>query len=464
MPEDSSAGGDQSRARSLPPDAADSLLSLKPEGLSNEAAGQLCAHLLREWLRLLCDQVGCPSGDLPRFTSSRPGGGEDLKPWIQRLKDLKQVQTPSAASAPVTRPGRAQGRDLLSAVPLAVEGCLARLWEGTTLLTGPPPPADFLDALAMLTSVTARYTIPAALEWDLTLARSYLHAVSYTSACMASGRGFTRDGMGVRDLEAEVTRSLAELGRLAGCEPAGGLVAATLLDGSLGRLKLYLDGIVASRPMFEPRSAFAQIGLRDLPDLAARTDYAIDMYGDENLSRLFEQGFAQLWATLGASVIGSERGDEDADTAVIFYLLRAEAYSFLAVAKSTPGRYSFPTRDRRALTEYLGCVRNGPPELEPRFVLICGPTPTGTLTLKLEILSTDLKIPIRYCTATALASLRDEISGTVDPELLLETVRLPGAILTDEKTKGLIKAIRLDQTDHADSVRVASRRRQRFLY
>ncbi|MBL7489069.1 hypothetical protein I6A60_40875 [Frankia sp. AgB1.9] len=431
------------------------MLSIRPEQLSKEAAGSLCAKLLREWLHLLCEQLEFPSGDFLRLASPRPRDGEKPQPWIQQLKDLSQDQTQPLAGTQVSQPGPTRRRDLLRAVPLAVERCVARLWDGRNLQTGPPPPADFLDTLAIFSSATAQIAIPATLGWDATLFRSYVNAVAWTSACMTRGRSFTREGIGVRDLEAEVTRSLAELGRLTRCEPGGGLVAATLLNGSLDRLKLYLDGIVASRPMFEPRSAFAQIGLRDLPDLAARTDYAIDMYGDEHLPQLFEQGLAQLWATLGTSIVESERGSGDADTAATFSLLRTEEYSFLVAAKSTHRRYSFPTKDRRALTEYVRGVRHELPEHEPRFVLICGPTPTGTLTLKLELFSAELQVPVRYCTATVLASLRDEISGTIDPELLLETVRLPGAILTDEKIQELIKAIRLDQIDHVNPARFA---------
>jgi hypothetical protein len=91
----------------------------------------------------------------------------------------------------------------------------------------------------------------------------------------------------------------------------------------------------------------------------------------------------------------------------------------LIEAKSTSRPYSLPTKDERALREYINEVKENLTTSPPLdMVLLVGPSASKTLDQKLRKLEADVGISMRFCAAQTLASLRERVLGPLPLGLL----------------------------------------------
>jgi hypothetical protein len=100
-------------------------------------------------------------------------------------------------------------------------------------------------------------------------------------------------------------------------------------------------------------------------------------------------------------------------------------------AKSASRPYALPTKDSRALVEYVGATKETLATLPPvRLVVIVGPDSyTTTLPKKLRQLETASRVPARYLPAELLVDLRRKLRGPAPLPALLTSLLAADAVV-----------------------------------
>jgi hypothetical protein len=157
-----------------------------------------------------------------------------------------------------------------------------------------------------------------------------------------------------------------------------------------------------------------------------------------------------LASTLGCVVVQTRRFERSVDIVCFSETPKA---TFLIEAKTTAGPYSLPTKDERALAEYVETVREGLrflPSLQ--LVIIVGPDPTGTLGPKLRRLSLEIGVPIRFLRAGELARARQQIAGSFPLSKFLKCLKEDSEVIDQQTISTLIQWDRTDRQRFLDLV------------
>ncbi|MFJ8603327.1 hypothetical protein ACIREM_32365 [Streptomyces shenzhenensis] len=145
------------------------------------------------------------------------------------------------------------------------------------------------------------------------------------------------------------------------------------------------------------------VSLRELSDLASRRDTVVEKYGEKNVESKFEESLNLLFQGLGFMVIPTRQGQRRVDLICISAGGDGDPYTVLVEAKSSHSGYTLPTKDARAITEYVHSVRDRLRTLPPlRLVLIVGPDGAKTLDGKVKELDYELPVSVRYISARTL--------------------------------------------------------------
>jgi hypothetical protein len=167
---------------------------------------------------------------------------------------------------------------------------------------------------------------------------------------------------------------------------------------------------------FKIRSTLGPFAAVDeLPQLARRSEDIVKRYGESAIETRFEAQLAILMQSLGFIVVRTERAQRRVDLVCIAPAPAGESYTILLEAKTTAANYALPTKDSRAIAEYISSVRSALKSLPPlRLVIIVGNTPAKTVAGKLAELEAECGLPVRYCDAWLLRNLRHQLPGPVD--------------------------------------------------
>ncbi|WP_156769341.1 hypothetical protein [Nocardia sp. 852002-20019_SCH5090214] len=154
----------------------------------------------------------------------------------------------------------------------------------------------------------------------------------------------------------------------------------------------------------------------ELGDLARRASHMIERYGEKDIEDRFEKQLAVLFQSFGFVVAETVRGQRRVDLICIAPADGGESYTILVEAKTTTAPYSLPTKDSRALLEYVETCRSRLNTLAAlKFVLIVGQKPAQTVEHKIRSLESEAGITIRYCDANLLSLLRSSFNGPLNP-------------------------------------------------
>jgi hypothetical protein len=201
------------------------------------------------------------------------------------------------------------------------------------------------------------------------------------------------------------------------------------------------------------RGIFSSIRLSELPMLAARSETVVKRYGDKMIERLYEQQLSILMQSFGFVVTSARVAERRVDLTCIS-VDRFNGYVFLLDAKSSKRPYSLPVDDERALREYVESSRANLVTLPPlRFLMIVGHRGSPSLARRLNLLEGRLGIPVRFCPAHILASLREAIPGPVPFQVFAESVVMHDPILGDGFVEAVQRAFELLQHGHTTFVR-----------
>ncbi|MFC3992634.1 hypothetical protein [Actinoplanes siamensis] len=191
---------------------------------------------------------------------------------------------------------------------------------------------------------------------------------------------------------------------------------------------------------------------RELRQLANRSDSMVQRYGEKQVESRFEQQLSLLFQSFGFYVVSTAKGERRVDLICLAPAHGGPSYSIFVEAKSTKGSYSLPTKDSRALEEYIqrtSTLTTIPPL---RMVLIVGPAPASTIDAKLKSLEVATSVPIRYCEAAFLGSLRDSISGPLSFQDFLRELNLSMHVVDREVINKLRDADKSHRKIHTDFV------------
>lgn len=205
---------------------------------------------------------------------------------------------------------------------------------------------------------------------------------------------------------------------------------------------------------FKARSALGPFAaFNELPQLASRSESIIKRYGESSIETRFEAQLAILMQSLGFFVVRTERAQRRVDLVCIAPAPAGKAYTILLEAKTTTAHYALPTKDSRAISEYISSVRSALESLPPlRLVIIVGNKPAKTVGGKLAELEADTGIPIRYCDAWNLWALRHQLPGPVDCARFLKVCIAGDRILGPQDMSQVVESDRAIRDAHNDFV------------
>jgi hypothetical protein len=183
------------------------------------------------------------------------------------------------------------------------------------------------------------------------------------------------------------------------------------------------------------------VALDELSLLASRSKIIVERYGESAIETRFEAQLALLMQSLGFLVIRTERAQRRIDLVCIAPGPPGESYTVLLEAKTTAANYALPTKDSRAIAEYVSSVRSALKSLPPlRLVIVVGRAPAKTVAAKLAALEATCGLPVRYCDVSLLRYLRHQLPGPVDHVNFLEECIKAGRILTGREMHQVVKS------------------------
>jgi hypothetical protein len=238
-------------------------------------------------------------------------------------------------------------------------------------------------------------------------------------------------------------RSISEVALTSGKQEH--FMLASLLSG---RLAARCEYAVLERDQsdFELRNRVlgSLVVIEELSMLARRSSFIIERYGKSEVEVRFEGQLSLLLQSFGFLVVRTERAQRRVDLVCIAPGASEESFTLLLEAKTTDGNYSLPTRDARAISEYVSSVRLALKTLPRlRLVLVVSGDHAKTISGKLGALEAECGVAVRYCSASLLQHLRRAVPGPLDFSQFLKIC------LGSERVLGLNEINQLIESDKA---------------
>jgi hypothetical protein len=222
-----------------------------------------------------------------------------------------------------------------------------------------------------------------------------------------------------------------------------GMEAAMLIRRLTG-FSLHLQSSVfrwPSRPWSETHASgpFSLLRLPELQLLASQDQQMRQLYGPKMVEKAFESQLALLMQSLGFYVIKTRTGERTLDLVCISGD-PTSSFTMMLEAKTTKAAYALPTKDERALTEYIAAVQEGlttSPKLG--LVLMVGSAASKTLGSRLRRVETNSGVAVRFCRAQELATLRESVLGPLPLALLKEELLSAPNIVPASFVKNIVR-------------------------
>ena len=205
---------------------------------------------------------------------------------------------------------------------------------------------------------------------------------------------------------------------------------------------------------FRSKVAGSFVVTEELGSLARRDASVVKRYGESEVEVRFEQQLSFLMQSFGFIVVTTQRAQRRVDLICIAQGASGDSFTFLVEAKTTGASYSLPTRDARAITEYVSSVRQALKTLPRlRLVLLVSGSPTKTIDDKLGLLEAECGVAVRYCDVVLLQRLRRLIPGPLDYTKFIKILISAGRVLGGPEIKQLIESDRAVRVTHSQFVR-----------
>ncbi len=195
------------------------------------------------------------------------------------------------------------------------------------------------------------------------------------------------------------------------------------------------------------------VSVRELPALANRQESVVEKYGEKHVESKFEESLNLLMQGLGFMVIPTRQGQRRVDMICIAPGSGSDPYTILVEAKSSHNNYTLPTKDSRAISEYVDSVRGRLRTLPPlRLVLIVGPDGAKTLGGKIKDLDCESPVPVRYMPIRTLLHLRESLRGIIPAQPFLRAMLAADSIVLPAQVESVISAFRATNVAHSEFI------------
>jgi hypothetical protein len=198
-----------------------------------------------------------------------------------------------------------------------------------------------------------------------------------------------------------------------------------------------------ARPWSETHTSgpFSLLRLPELQLLASQDEQMSRRYGAKAVEKTFESQLALLTQSLGFYVIKTRTGERTVDLVCVSGDPSA-SFTMMIEAKTTKAAYSLPTKDERALVEYVSTVQEGlttSPNLA--LVLVVGSAASKTLDGRLRRVEVATGVPTRFCTAQQLATLRESILGPLPLSLFKKQILDASRVVPTENIQAIVQSV-----------------------
>lgn len=178
-------------------------------------------------------------------------------------------------------------------------------------------------------------------------------------------------------------------------------------------------------------TARSVLHLPEFPLLADRTPHLLKKYGLKTVEERFEQQLSLALQSFGFRTVPTTKEGRRGDNICITG--GDSPVAILVEAKTSKHPYNLPVKDERALLEYAQKLKNPSPIIFPlRLILIIGPNPHAKLAKRLKRLEAAARVPVRYCSAAALAAFLRLPPTGVTTEDLFEAFLVDDRIISTE--------------------------------
>jgi hypothetical protein len=200
-----------------------------------------------------------------------------------------------------------------------------------------------------------------------------------------------------------------------------------------------------TRPWSEThsRGPFSLLRLPELQLLASQDPRMQQRYGPKQVEKNFELQLALLMQSFGFYVIRTRVGERTVDLICISGDPTA-SYTLMVEAKTSKAPYAMPTKDERALIEYVATVQESlttSPKLG--MVLVVGSAATRGLAVKLRRIENATGVAARFCTAQELATLRESILGPLSPNLIRRELLTAPHVVSESCMNSIIEEVNM---------------------
>lgn len=238
---------------------------------------------------------------------------------------------------------------------------------------------------------------------------------------------------------------------------AHGINAQFLMRRALTFAIHLLDTVYAkpARPWSKAHALgpFSALRLPELQLLAERNGRVLAKYGAKETEKIFEQQLALLTQSLGFYVVATRNGERTVDLICISGGPSA-SYTFMLEAKTSGHSYALPTKDERALIDYIQETKQRLTTSPPlAYVLIIGPGAAKSLEAKLRQVEAKTQTPVRFCRAQDIALFRENLVGPLPLGILKDAIVSGSYILEESVFTRVVEEVNLRRDAQATLVR-----------
>ena len=196
---------------------------------------------------------------------------------------------------------------------------------------------------------------------------------------------------------------------------------------------------LAEPPSTHQPGYLSQLRLGEVGALAAREPSVVRRYGARRLELVYQHRLALIMGTLGFHVVEANVGERAIDLVCVSALPGCPG-TIIVDAKSSRKPYSLSVSDAGALAEYAHEIRRRVGGIPPVVCLvIVGHSASRQLQRRLETLQNEVRVPVRFMEARALAQLREHAPGTIHSGDFMDFLKTGSVLLGSPDVLSLVK-------------------------
>lgn len=198
---------------------------------------------------------------------------------------------------------------------------------------------------------------------------------------------------------------------------------------------------------------FSLLKLPELQLLAAQDISMQGRYGSKRVESIFELQLAMLMQSFGFYVVKTRTGERTVDLVCVSGDPTV-SFTLMIEAKTSKTPYTLPVKDERALAEYISTIKDGLTTM-PRLglVLVVGSAASKSLGARLRRIEASSGVPVRFCRAQELATLRESILGPLPLSVFRKELLDAPSVVSGKCIDAIVSSVNARAAAHEALVR-----------